>query len=73
MAKRKKKTLEQRKAMPNNKYWKEKADEVFMKQFRGRECEVCKAQGRINTEGTVFHHVVAKKHCKALASALIHL
>jgi len=66
MAKRKKKTLAERKAMPNNKYWREKADEVFMEQHRGKECEICKALGRINTTGTVFHHIVAKKDCKAL-------
>ena len=66
MAKRKKKTLEQRKAMPNNLYWRKHADEIFMQQFRGLPCEACKVLGRLNEEGTVFHHIVAKKHSKAL-------
>jgi hypothetical protein len=66
MAKRKTKSLEERKAMPNNKYWRIRADEEFMVQFRGEQCEVCTALGRINTQGTVFHHIVAKAHSKAL-------
>ena len=65
MPQRKKKSLAERKAMPNNEYWREKADEVFMKQFRGMECEICKAMGYYNTDNTVFHHIIAKKHSKA--------
>ena len=61
MLKRKKKTLAERKALPNNTYWRNKADEAFMSQFRGLQCQVC---GK--TEGTVFHHIVSKSRSKHL-------
>jgi hypothetical protein len=49
------------KKRPNDKYYRNKADELFMSQFRGQPCEVC---GR--SDGTVGHHVVPKSRSKAL-------
>jgi len=46
---------------PNDKYYRIKADEIFMSQFRGKPCEVC---GKTN--GTVGHHNVNKARSKAL-------
>jgi len=45
---------------PNSKYWRNKADKVFMVQFKGKPCEICLSYGRTNTEKTCGHHVVAK-------------
>ena len=46
---------------PNDKYYRNKADEIFMVQFRGKPCEVCGT-----TKGTVGHHNVNKARSKAL-------
>jgi hypothetical protein len=46
---------------PNSSYYRNKADEIFMAQFRGKPCEVCGA-----VSGTVGHHNVNKARSKAL-------
>ena len=46
---------------PNDKYYRNKADEIFMSQFRGKPCEVCGT-----TNATVGHHNVNKARSKAL-------
>jgi len=45
----------------NDKYYRTKADGLFMKQFRGTHCEVCGSQDK-----TVGHHIVSKARSKAL-------
>jgi len=45
----------------NDKSYRIKADEVFMKPYRGLPCEVCG-----ETKGTVGHHNVSKARSKAL-------
>ena len=45
----------------NDKYYRNKADELFMSQFRGKPCEVCGT-----TKATVGHHNVNKARSKAL-------
>jgi hypothetical protein len=56
-----KKTLAQRKALPNNKYWKKKCIDLFMAIGRGEPCAVC---GKM--EGTVFHHIIPQGRSKHL-------
>ena len=46
---------------PNDKYYRNKADDLFMSQFRGQPCEVCGS-----VKGTVGHHNVSKARSKAL-------
>ena len=46
---------------PNDKYYRIKADEIFMSQFRGEPCEVCGS-----VKATVGHHNVNKARSKAL-------
>jgi|FLOH01.1.fsa_nt_gi hypothetical protein len=46
---------------PNSAYYRNKADEIFMVQFRGLPCEVCGT-----TNMTVGHHNVSKARSKAL-------
>ena len=46
---------------PNDKYYRTKADDIFMKPFRGLPCEVCGS-----TNKTVGHHNVSKARSKAL-------
>lgn len=46
---------------PNDSYFRKKADDIFMVQFRGQPCEVCG-----ETHKTVGHHVVGKRRSKAL-------
>ena len=46
---------------PNNKYYRNKADKLFMPQFRGQPCEICGTD--INTCG---HHAISKSRSKAL-------
>jgi len=46
---------------PNDKYYRNKADEIFMSQFRGKPCEVCGS-----VKATVGHHNVSKARSKAL-------
>ena len=46
---------------PNHSYYRKKADDIFMSQFRGLACEVCGAN-----LGTVGHHNVNKARSKAL-------
>lgn len=46
---------------PNCKYYRTKADALFMAQFREQKCEVC---GSII--GCCGHHIVAKSRSKAL-------
>ncbi len=46
---------------PNSAYYRNKADEIFMVQFRGLPCEVCGTTNR-----TVGHHNVSKARSKAL-------
>jgi len=50
-----------KKKTANDKYYRNKADELFMKPFRGLPCEVC---GK--SSGTVGHHNVNKARSKAL-------
>jgi hypothetical protein len=50
-----------KKKTANDKYYRNKADEIFMSQFRGEPCEVCG-----NTYRTVGHHNVNKARSKAL-------
>lgn len=45
----------------NHKSYRNKADELFMKKFRGMPCEVCNS-----TRHTVGHHNVSKSRSKAL-------
>ena len=45
----------------NHKSYRTKADNLFMSQFRGKPCEVCKT-----TVGTCGHHIVSKSRSKAL-------
>ena len=45
----------------NDKYYRNKADELFMAPYRGQPCEVCGS-----SKGTVFHHNVNKARSKAL-------
>ena len=49
------------KKRPNDKYYRNKADEIFMSQFRGEPCDVCGTR-----VGTVGHHNVTKARSKAL-------
>lgn len=51
---------------PNSSYWMSKCDKLFMKQGHNEQCVICKHQDVINTEGTCFHHHVAKSTCKPL-------
>ena len=46
---------------PNDKYYRNKADDLFMSQFRGKPCEVCGS-----VKATVGHHNVSKARSKAL-------
>ena len=46
---------------PNDKYYRNKADDLFMSQFRGQPCEVCGS-----VKATVGHHNVSKARSKAL-------
>ena len=46
---------------PNDKYYRNKADELFMSPYRGTPCEVCGS-----AKGTVAHHNVSKARSKAL-------
>ena len=57
---RKLRPLAERKASCNSVYWRTKADEVFMPQFRGKPCEVCLSYGKTNTYETCGHHTVTK-------------
>ena len=50
-----------KKRSPNSTYYRTKADKIFMAQFHGQPCEVCKS-----TYGTCGHHIVAKSRSKAL-------
>jgi len=49
------------KKSPNSKYYRNKADKLFMSQFHGEPCEICKT-----TIGTCGHHVIGKSRSKAL-------
>ena len=46
---------------PNDKYYRNKADHLFMSPYRGKPCEVCGS-----VKGTVAHHNVNKARSKAL-------
>ncbi len=46
---------------PNSSYYRNKADSIFMAQFRGKPCEVCGV-----TKGTCGHHNIPKGRSKAL-------
>ena len=46
---------------PNSTYYRNKADSLFMAQFRGMNCEVCGTH-----IGTCGHHIVSKGRSKAL-------
>ena len=61
-----KKTLAQRKAAPNSKYWQNKCHDVFMKRGHGQPCQVCESKGIHNTEGTCYHHIVSQSRSKLL-------
>jgi 5-methylcytosine-specific restriction endonuclease McrA len=50
-----------KKKSPNHKSFRVKADELFMKSFRGTHCEICQT-----TKGTVGHHIIPKSRSKAL-------
>lgn len=60
-AKKSKKPKPKKKRAPNSAYYHTKAKDLFMPQFRGQPCGVCKA-----TEGTCGHHVVSQSRSKAL-------
>ena len=46
--------LKQKKANPNSKYWKEKADEEWSKQIRAvGKCEICNRSNSLNA-----HHLI---------------
>jgi len=53
--------LDLKKAKPNDKYWRNKADEKFMKPGRGLPCAVCQKE-----DGTVYHHIIEKSRCRAM-------
>lgn len=58
--------LERSKRNPRSKYWRVKADEVFMAQYRNLECEVCLSMfSKSNTQSTVGHHLLPKGSCPA--------
>ena len=57
----------------NSSYWMGKCDKLFMKQGHNKECIICKAKGIITTEGTCFHHHIAKSTCKALRYDLMNM
>lgn len=44
-----------------SRYWRDRAEHMFMRQFRELPCEIC---GR--TEGTVGHHIIPKSVCGSL-------
>jgi hypothetical protein len=46
---------------PNDRYYQNKAKELFMAQFRGEPCAVCG-----DKNGTAGHHVVSQARSKAL-------
>jgi len=46
---------------PNSKYYRNKADKLFMDQLHNQPCEIC---GK--TEGATGHHFVGKSRSKAL-------
>ena len=58
---RPKSKLQKKKERKNSSYWMIRADKLFMSQAHGEPCEICG-----NTEGTVYHHHIAKSTCKAL-------
>ncbi len=48
--------LAKRKANPNSKYWKDKADEEWSKEIRAvGSCERCKATGKLDA-----HHIISR-------------
>ena len=54
--KRKKATLAKRKANPNSKYWKGKADEAWAAEIkRVGKCEKCNSVGSLNA-----HHIISR-------------
>lgn len=61
LKKKLKSKLQLKKDRPNSSYWRDKADKLFMEQGHGKPCVICGT-----TEGTCFHHHVAKSTCKAL-------
>lgn len=42
------------------------ADDLFMSQFRGNPCEICRSQGKYNLYGTAGHHIIPKARSRAL-------
>lgn len=52
--------LEKKQRDPFSRYWKIRAVEAFMKSYRGQQCEVCASLGKVNTYGTVAHHLIPK-------------
>ena len=44
-------------------------DEIFMRQFRGKPCEVCASQKKLNTYRTCGHHIIPKSLSKYLRFA----
>ena len=55
--------LAREKANPYSRYWRNKADEVFMAQYRGQPCEICRYARRHNVKNTVGHHLIPKGRC----------
>ncbi len=56
-----KKSLADRKKMPNSSYWQNKCKELFMTQAHGQPCQVCGSE-----EGTCYHHIVSQSRSKLL-------
>lgn len=59
--KAKRKTQKTTTKKPNDKYWRNKADDLFMSKGRGLPCAVCGI-----TKGTVYHHIIEKSRCRAM-------
>ena len=70
---RPKSNLQKKKDRPNSAYWVTKCDKLFMAQGHGEPCVICQSKGVINTDGTVYHHHVAKSTCKALRYDLMNM
>ncbi|MHA1816688.1 MAG: HNH endonuclease signature motif containing protein [Candidatus Heimdallarchaeaceae archaeon] len=65
---KKKKSLAERKKLPNSKYWQNKCKEIFMTQAHGKPCQVCGT-----TESTCYHHIVSQSRSKLLKFDLMNV
>jgi hypothetical protein len=41
-------------------------DEIYMARFRGKPCAVCASQGKLNTNRTALHHIIARSRSRFL-------